>query len=111
MTDIVPDACTLPIAERPLRLAEFDELFGIVHRADRLSETHLRLSVAAGSAREGDEREAAVRDLTRREAECCSFFGFTVTRTDPLEIRLDVEVPAAYQDVLNTLEDRAHAKR
>jgi len=27
MSYTVPDVCTLPTAERPLRLAEFDELF------------------------------------------------------------------------------------
>ncbi|NMO51778.1 hypothetical protein HH310_11305 [Actinoplanes sp. TBRC 11911] len=27
MAFVVPDACTLPTAERPLRLAEFDSLF------------------------------------------------------------------------------------
>jgi len=34
----VPDACTLPTAERPLRLAELDDLFATavraVHRLD-----------------------------------------------------------------------------
>ena len=106
MTDMVPDACTLPTAERPLRTAEFEELFGALHRGERLSPTHLRLSVTGD-----DEREAAVRELTRRENECCTFFGFTVTRVAPAEIRLDVEVPAAYRDVLDALEEMAHAKR
>jgi hypothetical protein len=33
--DWTPDACTLPTADRPLRVAEFDELFAFVVRAER----------------------------------------------------------------------------
>src|SRR5215468_6731889 len=104
MTDIIPDACSLPTAERPLRLAEFDDLLGAVRRRERLSETHLRLTIA-----EGMITEDAVRDLTRREAECCSFFDFAVSRTGAREIRLDIEVSGAYANVLDALEERAHA--
>jgi hypothetical protein len=39
----VPEACTLPTAERPLRLAEFDQLFATALREQqRLSPTVLR---------------------------------------------------------------------
>ena len=67
-----PQACTLPTAERPVRVAEFDELFATGLRGQqRLARTRLRwrLDVAA---------EAAARDLTSRESECCSFFTFTL---------------------------------
>ncbi|MFC7479812.1 hypothetical protein ACFQX7_06905 [Luedemannella flava] len=41
-----PEACTLPTAERPLRLAEFDALFATAaHEGERLSPTHLRLTL------------------------------------------------------------------
>ena len=33
--DWAPEACSLPTAERPLRVAEFDELFTAVLRFDR----------------------------------------------------------------------------
>ena len=36
--DWAPDACTLPTAERPLRVAEFDDLFTFVVRAEAVSE-------------------------------------------------------------------------
>jgi len=66
----VPEACTLPTAQRPLRRAEFDDLFATVVGRDRVAAGHLRLVVTAP--------EADVRDLTARETECCSFFRFTV---------------------------------
>ena len=33
--DWAPDACTLPTVERPLRVAEFDDLFTAVRRSER----------------------------------------------------------------------------
>jgi hypothetical protein len=102
MSIVVPDDCTLPTAERPLRLAEFDDLFATaVRQVDVLSPTHarMRLSGAAGL-------EATVRDLTAREAGCCSFFTFTVTPRPAAggeALTLDVEVPGRYADVLASL--------
>ena len=58
----VPDACTLPTAERPLRLAEFDDLFATAVRAvEPLDARHVRMSLTgpAGLAE-------SVRDLTAR---------------------------------------------
>ncbi|GGM77268.1 hypothetical protein ACFFX1_52465 [Dactylosporangium sucinum] len=106
----VPDACTLPTAEQPLRLAEFDALFATAVRAvTTVSPTHarMRLTGAAGL-------EAAVRDLAARETQCCSFFTFTVTPqpatgTGGEALVLDVEVPAAHTDVLASLAGRASA--
>jgi hypothetical protein len=66
----IPDACTLPTVDRPLRLAEFDDLFATALRdVEILAPTHagMRLSATVGLA----ER---VRDLAARETECCSFF-------------------------------------
>ena len=94
-------ACTLPTAERPLRLAEFDALFSSsVRRVERdRHHVHLHLSGGPGLS----ER---VRDLAARETECCSFFTFSVAGPDDALI-LDVSVPAAYGDVLAALADRA----
>jgi hypothetical protein len=103
----VPDACTLPTAERPLRLAEFDDLFATaVRRVDQVDEIHARLHLTgpAGLA-------ARVRDLAARETACCSFFTFTTTGqpvVDGEAVVLDIEVPAAHAAVLASLVQRAH---
>ena len=61
-----PDACTLPTAEQPLRLAEFDALFTTAVRGTTaLSPTRTRLRLAGPPG-----LEAAVRDLTAREVQC-----------------------------------------
>ena len=103
---LAPEACTLPTAERPLRLAEFDELFtSAVRSVDALSPTHVRMRLA-GPAGLADR----VRDLSAREIECCSFFTFTLT-PEPIvhgeAMVLDIEVPIAYAGVLATLAGRA----
>ncbi|MEU7677152.1 hypothetical protein AB0C42_20355 [Micromonospora taraxaci] len=98
----VPEACTLPSVQRPLRLAEFDDLFATALLAQqRLSPTALRwrLDLAV---------EATARDLADRESACCSFFTFTITG-DTEALRLDVQVPAAHVDVLDALAQRAAA--
>ncbi|GAA3347174.1 hypothetical protein GCM10020358_60930 [Amorphoplanes nipponensis] len=101
-----PDACTLPTADQPLRLAEFDDLFATaVRQVDRAGATRARLHLAgrAGLA-------ARVRDLAARETACCSFFRFTATAraaTGGEAVILDIEVPAAHADVLAALVGRA----
>jgi hypothetical protein len=99
--DWAPAACTLPTSEQPLRLAEFDALFATalrsVHRDGR-TELALTLTAAPG-------RVDVVRDLIRRETDCCSFFEFRLEDGDPL--RLLVTVPTAYTDVLVALATRA----
>lgn len=98
----VPEACTLPTVERPLRLAEFDDLFATALRGQqRLSATALRWRLDPAA-------EATARDLTGRESSCCSFFSFTVAR-DGDAVRLDVEVPGAHVEVLDALAGRAAA--
>ncbi len=105
----VPDACTLPTAERPLREREFEKLcLDALDRHERVSAGHLRLSFV------GDRRlDETVRDLAARENECCSFFDFTVTPTAGTVV-LDVKVPAAHiavLDGLNALADVAALSR
>jgi hypothetical protein len=101
-----PEACTLPTAQQPLRVAEFDDLFAQalreVHRPDA---TSLRLALGGGQA-----TEARVRDLTTRESACCAFFDFRVTRRDT-DVVLEVRVPPAHVDVLEALAVRAAAAR
>ncbi|MFU8875448.1 hypothetical protein [Micromonospora sp. SL4-19] len=101
----VADTCTLPTAERPLRLAEFDQFFTAAVRAvDRMSAGHLRLRLDGAA-----QVEVTARDLTARESSCCSFFTFDLSRTDPDSLTLDVQVPAGHVDVLDALAARATA--
>lgn len=100
----VPDVCTLPTAEQPVRLAEFDDLFATAVRSvEVLGPTHARMRMTGPAG-----LEARVRDLTARETECCSFFTFTIT-PDGDTLLLDIEVPAAYAEVLTALAGRAIA--
>jgi hypothetical protein len=100
MFESVPDTCTLPSTLRPLRVAEFDELFRVaLHKVEQVSRTRLRLVL--------DPRaEATARDLTAREAQCCSFFAFELTAVTD-ELALDVVVPPTHAAVLDALCDRA----
>ena len=96
----VPEACTLPTVERPLRLAEFDDLFTTALLGqERISPTRLRWNLDPAAQQEAE-------DLTAREASCCSFFTFSFTTIgDGLQV--DVEVPAEQVAVLDALNDRA----
>jgi hypothetical protein len=98
----VPDACTLPTVERPLRLAEFDTLFAAALLGQqRLSPTSLRWRLDPAA-------EPTARDLTVRESSCCSFFSFAFVPAGDV-VHLDVQVPAAHVDVLDALAERAAA--
>jgi hypothetical protein len=97
----VPDACTLPTAERPLRVAEWDDVFAMVRAVDRPAPTLLVLRLVSGAG-----RAAAVRDLARRETDCCSFFAFEVEE-GPGRLALVVRVPAAHIAVLDGMARRA----
>lgn len=90
--------------DQPRRLAEFDGLFGtslISHR--RENPLCLRLRLAGGL-----DVESAARDLTAREAECCSFFDFRVSREDT-DVVVDVRVPPDKAVVLDGLAAQAAA--
>jgi len=98
----VPDACTLPTAERPLRVAQFDALLaGAVRGAERTGPTRLRLELTPGA---GVARRAA--ELMTAETSCCSFFTFTLTATAGA-LALEVGVPAPQAGVLDGLARRA----
>jgi hypothetical protein len=98
----VPEACTLPTAERPVRLVEFDALFTTALRGQqRLSPTRLRWCLDPAA-------ERTARDLAGRESACCSFFSFTFTPADGA-VQLDIAVPDAHLGVLDALAARAAA--
>jgi len=103
----VPDACTLPTAEQPLRLAEFDALFtDAVRDGERLTQRHIRVTLIGGT-----EVADSVRDLADRETKCCSFFTFSVSEPEPGVVQLDIEVPAGHVEVLDALQAQAAARR
>jgi hypothetical protein len=100
----VPQACTLPTAELPLRVAEFDGLFAdAVRGIERVGPTRLRLELEASPRVAG--RAAS---LVAAETECCSFFTFTLTATGG-GLALEASVPAAQARVLDGLADLATA--
>jgi hypothetical protein len=99
-----PPACTLPREEKPVRQAEFDTLFAAgLQAVDRIDPTRLRLIL-------DPQVEQDARELTDREAVCCSFFTFTLERVAD-DLWLDIEVPASRADVLEAVASRADASR
>jgi hypothetical protein len=95
-------ACTLPSADRPLRVADFDALCAAyLVRAERTRPTAARL-VMAGGPGVADR----VQRLADAESSCCAFFDFAVS-DDGDEVVLDVSVPPTYADVLAGLVSRA----
>jgi hypothetical protein len=98
----VPSSCSLPTADQPLRVAEFDDLFAsAVEEVERTSPTSLRLTL-----RPEPGVAATAAQLAAREVHCCGFFTFTLTLA-PLSLVLDVAVPASHADVLDGLQSRA----
>ncbi|WP_432872143.1 hypothetical protein [Microbispora rosea] len=97
-----PSACTLPTAEQPLRVAEFDALFAEAVRAVRRpGRERLRLELAFSP-----DHAARAAELTARENGCCSFFTFTLTVADG-GLALEVAVPPEHIEVLDALQARA----
>jgi hypothetical protein len=94
----VPQACTLPTAQQPLRLAEFDDLFATaVTSTTRVDVRRLRLELDPRAA-----VAARAADLAVRETGCCSFFTFTLTATGG-QVWLEVSVPDGQVEVLDAL--------
>jgi hypothetical protein len=99
-----PADCTLPTTGRPVRTAEFSELFGqAVLTVDRTAPGRLRLGL-----RPGRETAGQVAALTAAETECCSFFTFTLAVASD-SLVLDIGVPAERTDILDALARQASA--
>lgn len=102
----VPEACTLPTVEQPLRVAEFDDLFAEAVRApERIGPAVLRLYLPPG-----ESVLSRLRDLVSRETSCCSFFSFEV-HPSAADTVLEVRVPQARVSVLDALHRRAETAR
>jgi hypothetical protein len=99
-----PAACTLPTAEQPLRLAEFDDPFARhVREVHRAQDGGVVLELASGP-----DAASTVAGLAARETGCCSFFAFDLHVADgttTLTVAAD-----GHADVLAALADRARAR-
>ena len=102
--DAAPQACTLPTVDRPLRAAEWEELFATgVTAVHRIGQERARMEVRADPAVAG-----LAADLAVRETGCCSFFAFTQTASGG-RLTLDITVPPTQVPVLDAMVDRARA--
>ena len=100
------DACTLPTAERPLRLAEFEDLF-----ADHLTVTtwvgdRLRLSLSGDAG-----LREQVADLTARENAVLLVLRLHAVDGSADAVVLEVGVPAQRQEILDALDALAVGAR
>ncbi|MGW3058475.1 hypothetical protein ACWC98_21440 [Streptomyces goshikiensis] len=107
MSDLawVPQSCTLPTEEQPLRVAEWDGLFAErLVAVSRPGPVKLRLDLAGGPG-----VEERVRGLVEREGGYCSFFAFTVTLGEDDRVGLDIGVDQEHAAVLDALAARTAA--
>lgn len=97
----MPQVCTLPTVEQPIRIAEFDRFFAesvrCTHRPDPA-----RLELVIDPA-----AEPVARDLAGRESSCCAFFRFGFARTGS-GVLMEVGVSGAYVDVLDAFAARVN---
>jgi hypothetical protein len=103
--DWVPEACTLPTVDQPLRRAEFDDLFAqdvlaVVRESPHRVRLELRPDPAAATRAAG---------LAVEETGCCSFFTFDLSIADG-ELALRITTAPAHQQVLVALASRAEAR-
>jgi hypothetical protein len=95
----VPSSCTLPTAEQPLRVAEFDALFAAASRVTRVADGELRFALP-------QELAGTAATLAARETGCCSFFTFTLTLSAG-ELTVGISVGEPHVAVLDALARRA----
>lgn len=101
----VPTSCTLPNADVPLRLAEFDQLFAAsVLRWERPAPTTLELVLPRTA-------EAAGRDLAARESACCSFFTFSFEQRGAESVLMRISVLADRIEILDAIEEQVRGAR
>jgi hypothetical protein len=99
--DWVPEACTLPTVEQPLRRAEFDALFAEdVISVEQPSPQRVRLEL-----RRDADAVARAAQLAVKESGCCSFFTFDVAIRDG-SVSMTISASEAHAPVLAALRDR-----
>jgi hypothetical protein len=91
-------ACSLTPADYAERLREFRRLFTTALLESRREPARLYLNLDPSAAREED-----VRDLLRREQECCAFFTFSVS-AEPAATHVEAAVPMGAEECLDDLE-------
>ena len=91
-------ACSLTPEDYAERLREFRHLFVTALLESRREPTRLYLTLDPVAASADD-----VRDLLRREQECCSFFSFSV-EAQPTAIQVEAVVPEGADECLDDLE-------
>jgi hypothetical protein len=94
-------ACSLTPGDYAQRLREFRQLFATSLQESRREPARLYLVLDA--ARAGEDQ---VRDLLRREQECCSFFTFSVQASLSV-VRVEAAVPDGANECLDDLERMA----
>jgi hypothetical protein len=94
-------ACSLTPGDYAQRLREFRQLFATSLQESRRESTRLDLVLDAATA--GEDQ---VRDLLRREQECCPFFSFSVQSSPPV-VRVQAAVPDGADECLDDLERMA----
>jgi len=103
--DWVPQACTLPTVDQPLRRTEFDALFAEdVTSVDQASPGQLQFELRATP-----DAAARAADLAVKETGCCSFFAFKLSIGDG-KVSMTVSTDAQHAAVLAALRDRATAR-
>jgi hypothetical protein len=103
--DWVPEACSLPTVEQPLRRAEFDVLFAEdVTAVEQVGTERVRFELRAHP-----EAAARAAGLAVKETGCCSFFTFDFSISEGT-VSMTVSTPAAHAAVLAALRDRAAAR-
>jgi hypothetical protein len=94
-------ACSLTPGDYAQRLREFRQLFATSLRESRREPTRLHLVLDAAIA--GEDQ---VKDLLRREQECCPFFSFNVDASAQT-VRVEAAVPDGAGECLDDLERMA----
>ena len=103
--DWVPEACTLPTVDQPLRRAEFDDLF----RTDVVTVVRTATQALRLELRDGPEVAARAALLAVKETECCSFFMFDLNISEGTAAMV-ISTDPRHGDVLTALAERATSK-
>lgn len=101
----IPESCTLPTVEQPLRRSEFDALFA----KDFLAVLQPSPRAVRFELRADPDVAARAASLAAQETRCCSFFTFDLTITNG-EMALNVATEPGHEPVLAALTARARAK-